>query len=354
MKMLARIAVPLVLVLAAIACAAEAVDLSSAAPGTTATTPARLTSDPNASIALVQTSGGLAGVPVGSHEPVWVRPGAVAAPDGSAIFAADNDGTTTITTSFWRLDPRTGAETSVGKWVVPGGQAVTVAAVEPGGASVALASFHDDRTIIFRFDPTTGGPATRAEFEGHLEPEAFSVDGRRVFAARRYSDHYRVTTLDLATQIQYPTGSYDKAAAPEDMYGYVIQSVLTPDHTQLATLYRDPHSTDHPAFVHLLDLRSGFTVCIDLPAPFATGSAGTDALRANPDGTIDAGHHSAGTTAGLTATIDPNAIFSQTPQRHYHVEPHPDPDPPATPDAVSGVDGFTRFIAIGQPAPPTG
>lgn len=312
----------------------------------TTSMPRTVNTDPKAPIALVQTKSGLAGVPVGSNAPRWVVPNAVAAPDGSAIYVVDNDGDTAMHSVFSRIDPRAGARTRVGEWWVPGGKPMHAYAVEPGGARVALASFSDDRTLLLPFDPSSGGPTAKPTFEGHLEPEAFSTDRQRVFAARSYGDHYRIATLFVPAAEQYDTAAYDKAAPPEDMYGYVIQSVLTPDRTKLATLYRDPHADDHTAFVHLLDLNAGITICIDLPAPFGTGAAGTDAVRVNEDGTISVGHRDVGETSGLTATIDPAKLLREEPQRHYHEHPHPDANPPALPPGVAQVDGFVRFIAV--------
>lgn len=343
-----RYAAPLVFLLAAVACGSQAMTLSSSSSGTTpGTAPASVDTDPDAPVALVITHAGLAGVPLGSNRARWVRPGAVAAPDGSAIYVAENTGTTVVTTQIWRIDPRTGAQTDAGRWVVPGGHPVNVFAVEPGGgAHVALASFEGDRTLILPFAAATGAPTAKPFFDGHLEPEAFSVDRQRIFAARSFGDHYRVTTLDLAAGEQGATGSYDKTAPPEDMYGNVIQSVLTPDHTRLATLYRDPHSTDHTAFVHLLDLRMGVTVCIDLPAPFATGAPGSDAIKANADGTISVGHSESASTAGVTVSIDPGTIFAGDPRRHYHVLPQADANPPVLPDGIASTPEFERFVAF--------
>ena len=155
-----------------------------------------------------------------------------------------------------------------------------------------------------------------------------------------------MTTLDLGAGEQWPTSGYDKSEPPEDMYGYVVQSVLTADRQRLATLYRDPHSDDHTAFVHLLDLQSGVTVCIDLTAPFGTGAPGTDAIRSNPDGTLEVGHHELGTTQGAVRLHDPDAILTAEPQRHYHAAAGPDPDPAAVPDGIAATPGFVRFVAL--------
>lgn len=338
--------VAIVLLAGVVACRSEAAVLTGDEPGTTAARAGDL--DPDAPIALVETDAGLAGVPIGSSVPRWVAPGAVAAPDGSAIFATENEGEATVTTRIWRLDPRTGFRTSVGERVVPGGQPMHAFAVEPGGGRVALAMFQGGQTIILPFDPATGGPTAKPAFEGHLEPEAFSLDRQRMYASRSYGDHYQVTTLDLVRALQYPTIGYDKAAPPEDMYGNVIQAVLTADGRRLATLYRDPGHTDHTAFVHLLDLENGLTVCVDLYAPFGTGGAGTDAIRANADGTLDVGHRDPGAATGLRARIDPQAILSAVPEPHYHAAAIPDADAPTVPEGVAQTPGFKRFVAIAK------
>jgi PQQ-like domain len=311
-------------------------------------------------IALVATDGGLAGVPVGTSTPRWTVPGAVAAPDGSAIFAvrtvADpgGDGFEVV-----RVDPETGSTVSVGRHV-PGPAGIHVAAVAPGGGRIALVApgrAGDDSTLVLDFDPATGGVRWKQTFEGTVEPEAFSLDGSLVFAARIYDDRYHVHVLEPATGEQWPTAGRDKAKPPEDMYGTVIQAALSPDGRQLATLYRDPTSADHTAFVHLLALDSGLTECIDLYAPFGTSSPGTDAIAWQPDGTVAVGHVAglvpgARTLVGspaigsVTAVFDPATIWRSDPQPHYHADAHPDPTPPRIPDGLAATPGFRRFVAL--------
>ena len=222
------------------------------------------------------TDDGLAAVPVGSSDPLWVLDGAVAAPDGSAIFATVPSAEAGPEVA--RIDPRTGAAHRIGplRRTLLG---VHVAAVEPGGGRVALAATVADRTEVIDIDIARGvDHAKVTSFEGDVEPEAYSRDRTLLFAARVYGDRYHVHVLELATGEQWPTVGPDKTLPPEDMYGSVVQAVLSPDGAQLATLYRDSTETDHTAFVHLLDLERGQTVCIDLYAPFGTGGPGSDAL----------------------------------------------------------------------------
>lgn len=310
--------------------------------------------DPDAPIALVVTDDGLAGVPVGSSTPVWTAAGAVAAPDGSAVYAVRpvEAGAPGAGPGFEvvAIDPRTGSERPVGRHV-PGPKGIRVAAVEPGGDQLILvAPAEGDATLVLTFDPARSGGGVKQVFEGVVEPEAFSVDRALVFAARIYSDRYHVHVLDLAAGTQTPTLGPDKSLPPEDMYGDVVQAVLSPDRSQLATLYRDDRSADHTAFVHLLSLQTGLTVCIDLHAPFGTGPAGSDAIEWRADGTVVVGNTpgagAASTDLAMSASFDPSAIWDGEPQAHYHADAVADPDPPAVPEAVSATEGFRRFVAI--------
>ncbi len=117
------------------------------------------------------------------------------------------------------------------------------------------------------FDAEAGGVTRRLAFAADLQPEAFSVDGRMVFALNHLGDHYRVQTIYLATGERNDTSNRDKTLEREDMHGTTVRGVLNADHTVLATLYRDPGDADEPAFVHILDLVHGWAYCADLPAP---------------------------------------------------------------------------------------
>jgi len=333
-----RVVIGVFFALTAVACGVEAQVLSG--PGTT-------TLDPDSPLALVDIDAGLAGVPVGSSEPRWVVPGAVAAPDGSAVFAARavsnaaGNGFEVV-----RIDPHTGTESRVGLHVPGPSAAVHVAAVAPGGDRLALAAPGDDKTLVLDFDPSSGGGDYKPTFEGTVEPEAFSLDGTRLFAARIYDDRYHVHVLELPTAKQWPTLGPDKTWPPEDMYGSVVQAVLSPDRTQLATLYRDSSTPDHTAFVHLLSLATGATVCIDLHAPFGTGGPGTDALVWKPDGKVTVGHSAVDPAESMQASFEPAAIWAGEPQAHYHAETQPNPSAPAIPDGVAATPGFERFVAL--------
>jgi hypothetical protein len=154
-----------------------------------------------------------------------------------------------------------------------------------------------------------------------------------------------VHVLELATGQQYPTIGPDKTREPEDMYGSIMQAALSPDRTQLATLYRDSVKPSHTAFVHLLNLDNGLTVCIDLHAPFGAGPVSADAIVWR-DGVIAVGHRDADPAQSMSATFDPKGIWLNGGEPHYHADARRDPSPPVLPEGVADTRGFVRFVAL--------
>jgi hypothetical protein len=244
---------------------------------------------PTGPLQLAAFDDGVGAVATGLAAPAWREPGAMAAPDGSAVFSirSGENGAARLV----RLAPRTGAEMSA--WSVPVG--LVVDAVAPGGKWVALTdrgpgygSQGRSTTDLVIFDTAAGAVTHRATLTGDVQPEAFSVDGRHVFVLHYFSGYYRVQTLDLsaASDELYDTIDRDKTLPPEDMHGHAIHGVMSADHTLLATLYRNPGDNDEPAFVHVLDLADSWSYCADLPAPFGTGAAGTDAIELTANDTV--------------------------------------------------------------------
>jgi hypothetical protein len=115
-----------------------------------------------------------------------------------------------------------------------------------------------------------------------------------------------VQTIELRTGDRYDTSDRNKVVAPEDMHGRAVHGVMSADRTLLATLYRNPGDADEPAFVHVLDLKNGWSHCADLPAPFGTGPSGTDAIELTAAGTVVV----AATQAQRLAEIDIDAVHT--------------------------------------------
>lgn len=294
-------------------------------------------------VALVVTASGLAGVPVATSTPAWTVSGAVAAPDGSAVFGLSEAALGEPTRDVVRIDPQSGAQAKVGEVVSP--PSTRISAVEPGGRRIVLVAAEGAATVVRTFDTTRGVVEETRTFEGQLDPEAFSTDRSRLFAARLFRDYYNVHVLDLTTGQQYPTLGPDKTKPPEDMYGTVVQAALSGDRTRLATLYRDATKPGRTAFVHLLFLDTGSTFCIDLHAPFATAEAGTDAIEWR-DGLIVVGHRPPNGGDAVAATIDPEAVLAAPPQQHYPADAQVDASAPSLPAGVGDTPGFQRLVAV--------
>jgi len=259
------------------------------------------------SLQLAAFADGVGAVETGRTEPVWHEPGAVAALDGSVVFSIRSDPGSAP--RLVRLDPRTGRETAA--WAVPAG--LSIAAVAPAGTWIALTDRRPGygaqgltHTTLAVFDTSAGRVSHLLNLTGDVQPEAFSTDGALVFALHYFPDHYRVQQIAVDGSLVTDTIGRDKTPA-EDMHGHPVHGVLSADHTLLATLYRDPTSDDEPAFVHVLDLRGGWSFCTDLPAPFGTGAPGSDAIRMTPNDVVEV----AAIDANRLADIHIDAVHTQ-------------------------------------------
>lgn len=233
------------------------------------------------SVALVATDAGITAVEEGTATELWSAPGAVAALDGSSVFARDSG-------TLVRLDPRTGEATA--SWPVDA--ALNPVVVAPDGRWVAL-------TERAGYDPSEPPAATttlvvlrgesgtvRADLElsGDVEPEAFSTDGSQLVVLEHRGPIYRVETLQLATGLRYPTIDEDKNEIG-DMAGERVRGVLSADRRLLATLYRRADSARPGAFVHVLHL-DGWTYCVGLPEEFGRGPDGSLAIERHGDDVV--------------------------------------------------------------------
>ncbi len=247
--------------------------------------PAAKPASSNGVLVLAQFDDGVGLVGQRSSERIWTEPKAVAALDGSAVFSIRHDGSEKLV----RVNPRTGALLS--SWPLRTG--LSISAVAPEGRWVALTDHAGyakrpakTSTELVVFDPEAGSESHRLTLKGDLRPEAFSVDGKLLFALDNRGDHYRVQTIELATRDRYDTSDRDKTLPPEDMHGAAVRGVMSVDRTLLATLYRNPADGDEPAFVHVLDLEHGWSYCADLPPPFGTGPAGGDVIELSATNTV--------------------------------------------------------------------
>ena len=155
------------------------------------------------------------------------------------------------------------------------------------------------------------------ELAGNFAVEAFSTDDRQLFLLEYMPSkapwHYGLRRLNLDTG-KIREIARGKQNAPGEMNGTGRLAVSAPSGQELYTLYTqqgfnythvDPeHAKPEEvyAFVHLLNLEGAWTHCIDLPAPFGTGTATAHAMVISDDGSR---LFVADPSSGGLAVIDP-------------------------------------------------
>src|SRR5262249_55171356 len=131
--------------------------------------------------------------------------------------------------------------------------------------------------------------------------------------------------------------------AEEEMRGEGRQAVYDPVRGLLFTLYTNQPDEGHVAvhaFVHTLNVRDGWAFCVDLPAPFGTGTGQAHAIARSASGTVlvvvDAG-------SGTLAVVDPDQLTVRS--VNQFAPPEPVADPAA---ACFSADGTRLFVAAGR------
>jgi DNA-binding beta-propeller fold protein YncE len=216
-------------------------------------------------------------------------PFGVAAPDSSTVVQAQP---ITTGTRVVASDPLTG----VPRWShdIAGTRRVRV--VSPGGRYVALvdgnlnaASQPRASTVI---DVATATGTRKLPLTGNLDPEAFSVDGRYLYAVDYLPPmsptRYSVRRIDLRTgRIELVPDR--NGAVRKPMPGYASTQLMSPDGHQLYTFYvsaepiHDDGETYH-AWVHVLNLDKGWAHCLDLDEDIGVSGSANAGLAVSPDG----------------------------------------------------------------------
>jgi DNA-binding beta-propeller fold protein YncE len=236
--------------------------------------------------------------------------GALVAPDGSRLYSTTRSGTET---TLQALDAASGTvlstatlEGSLDARVASlSGRSIALMHAMPAGQAPWVPVPRAHTTIVVA-DPTGERAARRYRLDGNFEPEAFSIDDRRLFMIQYLPAEapaaYRVTTLQLADGAVRPVfGHFD--APPERMPGIRLRQMFDPRTDQLYTLYttRSEYSRgywegygDEPAkpgeaakeltFVHVLNLRAGWAYCAGLPRRLWGQPARALAMSTSPDG----------------------------------------------------------------------
>ena len=246
----------------------------------------------------LDTGSGLSKVDVATGEPSFRSDHAIASPDHSRVFTYRRGNGATTVTEVNAQDAR--------KLTVPG--ELHPAVVSGSGDLIALTDARADATL---WDPADrkrteitvahvgAGKSRTYDLEGNFEPEAFSVNERRLYTIEYIPalapTHYRVRILRLRTGTVSPIGRL-KSQAPGQMRGTGRMQEYAPDGDVLYTLYtqqgpndlhgapnQSPNATN--AFIHVLNLQFGWAHCVDLPQPFGTGDATSGAIAVSPGGT---------------------------------------------------------------------
>ena len=229
-------------------------------------------------------------------------PRSILSPDWSQLFAVSGKGRSSRVAT---LDSATGeqlAEAAAPSGLRPGvastngDQLAFAQPLEEGVTPWLPEGKRRTRIAVVR----TNGSQEIASYnlKGNFELEGFSTSGSQLFLLEYMPamnpTHYGLRHLQLDTGRVHAI-SERKQNAPGRMRGTGRISAFSPSGHELYTLYTQQgpnnahggatHKAGHSyAFVHLLNLEGGWTHCIDLRAPFGTGSVTTHAMALSPSG----------------------------------------------------------------------
>lgn len=147
-----------------------------------------------------------------------------------------------------------------------------VEGVSHDGRVVVLAGSVAGRSQFAVLDGALARPVRLVTLPAGFSYDALSPDGSVLYLVEHLppsgSEHYQVRAYDLATGRLTAGAIADKSAVPEQMAGHPLARATSPDGGWAATLYQ---RTDGEAFIHLLDARNQFALCLDLPPGSVSG-----------------------------------------------------------------------------------
>jgi hypothetical protein len=194
----------------------------------------------------------------------------VVSPDGSSRYVTVQSGPDTVVE---RVDTAGGEVTQSvrlrGLYTIP---AVALDAT-PGGLSAdgstlvlisPRVSFPRENTDFVRIDTDRFTDPHPFTLDGDFSFDALSPDGQTVYLINYTSPHdptaYHVRAFDLASERLRPGIVSDPDEEADEMYGYALSRVTSPNGRWAYTLYL---GRQHP-FIHALDTQRGTADCIDV------------------------------------------------------------------------------------------
>jgi hypothetical protein len=239
--------------------------------------------------------GPLVGYDARASSPRFLLPDGHASADGSRYFAAIPR--TPGSTSIESYSPSSGrllhTFTVPGRW--------SLGAVSANGTSIAIARNARGTTSVKILASVDGRTLRSRTLRGVYTLDAVTDAADKLFLIQHYRNgHYAVRALSFRTGRLWTATLREKGEAEEPvMTGEAAGQVGSPDGRWLLTLYLD--TKKRSAFVHALNLRSAYAVCIDLPSNgHALRQLRDYSLSLAPDG----GVYAANGTLGVLARLD--------------------------------------------------
>jgi hypothetical protein len=239
--------------------------------------------------------GPLVGYDARASRPRFLLPDGHASADGSRYFAAIPR--TPGSTSIESYSPSSGrllrTHTVPGRW--------SLGAVSASGKSIAIARHARGTTWVKVLASGDGHTLRSRALRGVYTLDAVTDAADKLFLIQHYRNgHYAVRALSFRTGRLWTATLREKGEAEEPvMTGQAAGQVGSSDGRWLLTLYLD--TKKRSAFVHALNLRSAYAVCIDLPSNgHALRQLRDYSLSLAPDG----GVYAANGTLGVLARLD--------------------------------------------------
>jgi hypothetical protein len=210
----------------------------------------------------LRDGGALVGIDTSTGERRFALPPGHLSADGRRYVAAERHAGAT---ALLRFDARTGrrlARTTLrGEW--------RLGSVSADGRIAALSAHAGGTTRVALVEAGAGTRTIR--LDGAYEIDAVDSEGRSLFLIERLGEErYALRLYDLAAG-RLHDGSIRPKNEDEEMVGVAGTQLGTPDGAWLLTLYVN---TEHnEAFVHALNLRERFALCLDLPSEGAPVAA---------------------------------------------------------------------------------